>query len=351
MAKKEEFTLKPTLYDGILILGADGKPVYHNRALIQALSDMPVENGQERLSTFLEDEDVLAVIAQAKQTGESVTKEILPEWWPERTLAVTAVPRGEETILSVHDWSPVYKLGSMQQDFVANVSHELRTPLTSIRMAAESLHMGAMKDDRMRAQFLNNIQGEADRLTRLVNELLTVANLMGRPVLHLSTFKIQTLAEQVEYTLEHHAKLANVNLVVTCPEDVPAIEADRDRLQQVLINLVDNAIKFTPASGTVRLDIQALPDGKMVRCQVVDSGIGIPPIDLPRIFERFYRVDKARSRVTGGVGLGLSIVKDIIEAHHGKIGVSSEVNKGTTFTIDLPVKQPKPEPTAQATTA
>jgi signal transduction histidine kinase len=249
-------------------------------------------------------------------------------------------------VVTFHDITDRRRVEQIRRDFVANASHELRTPLTAIRMAAESLHMGAMKDDRMRAKFLNNIQGEADRLTRLVNELLTVANLMGRPVLHMSRFDLQTLAEQVEFALDHHAKLANVNLIVTCTEDIPMIEADRDRLQQVLINLVDNAIKFTPATGNVTLDIQALPDGKMVRCKVIDSGIGIPPIDLPRIFERFYRVDKARSRVTGGVGLGLSIVKDIIEAHHGKIEVTSEVNKGTTFTIDLPIKQPQPEAAA-----
>ncbi|HEY9722381.1 MAG TPA: ATP-binding protein [Oscillatoriaceae cyanobacterium] len=343
MAKKEEFTLKPTLYDGLLILDAQDQPVTYNRAFQQALSDMPIEDGQERLKPFLADAGVRELFAEARRTGESITREFLPEWWEGRTLAVTAMPDGDRLIVSVHDWTPVYKLGSMQQDFVANVSHEMRTPLTAIRMAAESLHMGAMKDDRMRAKFLNNIQGEADRLTRLVNELLTVANLMGRPVLHFAKFDFQTLAEQVESTLQHHANLANVRLVVTCPEDVPSIEADRDRLQQVLINLVDNAIKFTPAGGEVRLDVEAAADGKLVRCRVVDSGIGIPPIDLPRIFERFYRVDKARSRVTGGVGLGLSIVKDIIEAHHGKIGVTSEVNKGTTFTIDLPIKQPAPE--------
>ena len=343
---KEEFSLKPTLYDGIVILDAQGQPVYQNRDLAKALTDVPTENAQERLDELLADPDVKDLIARVRKTGESDTIEMVPDWWPNHSIAVTAVARGEETILSVHDWTSVYKLGSMQQDFVANVSHELRTPLTAIRMAAESLHMGAMKDDRMRAKFLNNIQGEADRLTRLVNELLTVANLMGRPVLHMARFDLQSLADQVEGTLEHHAKLANVNLVVNCPDDVPPIEADRDRLQQVLINLVDNAIKFTPATGTVTLDISAMPDDKLVRFKVIDSGIGIPPIDLPRIFERFYRVDKARSRVTGGVGLGLSIVQDIIEAHHGKIVVTSEVNKGTTFTIDLPVKQPQAETTA-----
>ncbi len=346
MSQKNEFSLKPKLYDGLLVLDADGNVVRQNRSLVQALSDMPRENGQERVTALLAEPEVQATIAAARSQGESQTIELIdPDWWQNRTIAVTAMKHGDEVLLGVHDWSAVYKLGRMQQDFVANVSHELRTPLTAIRMAAESLHMGAMRDERMRAKFLNNIQGEADRLTRLVNELLTVANLMGRPVLHMSNFELQTLAEQVESTLEHHAKLANVQLIIRCPDDVPAIEADRDRLQQVLINLVDNAIKFTPASGSVTLDIASQNNGQEVRCKVVDSGIGIPPIDLPRIFERFYRVDKARSRVTGGVGLGLSIVKDIIEAHHGKITVTSEVNKGTTFTIELPVKQPLAEVT------
>jgi signal transduction histidine kinase len=343
---KEEFSLKPKLYDGILVLDAQNRPVGQTRGAVQALSDMPIEDGGEKLEKLLAEPQVLELIEQAKAKGESKTIELLPEWWPERTVAVTALRDGEHTILSIHDWTSVYKLGSMQQDFVANVSHELRTPLTAIRMAAESLQMGAMKDDRMRAKFLNNIQGEADRLSRLFNELLTVDNLMGRPVLHMSRFELQGLADEVESTLSHHAKLANVNLVIKCPEDLPPVEADRDRLQQVLINLVDNAIKFTPASGAVTLDMSANEDGKTVLCKVIDSGIGIPPIDLPRIFERFYRVDKARSRVTGGVGLGLSIVKDIIEAHHGKIVVTSEVNKGTTFNITLPIKQPQAEPAA-----
>ncbi|MEB3197311.1 MAG: ATP-binding protein [Candidatus Sericytochromatia bacterium] len=347
MSKKEEFSLKPKLFDGLLVLGADNQVLAHNRSLLQALSEVRAEEASPRLQAMLAEPAVMELIARARRDGEAPLLELVgPDWWPDRTLAVSAIQRGEETILSVHDWTDVYKLGTMQQDFVANVSHELRTPLTAIRMAAESLQMGAMRDERMRAKFLNNIQGEADRLTRLVNELLTVANLMGRPVLHMSSFDLQSLSEQVESTLQHHAKLASVTLLVNCPEEVPTIEADRDRLQQVLINLVDNAIKFTPASGTVTLDIGVAPGGSEVLCRVIDSGIGIPPIDLPRIFERFYRVDKARSRVTGGVGLGLSIVKDIIEAHHGKITVSSEVNRGTTFTIELPVKQPQTEPVA-----
>ncbi len=341
MTSKEEFTLKPKLHDGLLVLDREGQVLAYNRAAVQVLSDWPHENGDGRIQFLLAEAAVQGLIAAA-WLGEVGSIELDDlDWYPQRTLALSAFSMGDRLIVSLHDWTSVYKLGSMQQDFVANVSHELRTPLTSIRMAAESLQMGAMRDDRMRAKFLNNIQGEADRLTRLVNELLTVANLMGRPVIHLSHFEIQRLAEEVQGTLEHHAKLANVVLVVQCAAEVPPIEADRDRLQQVLINLVDNAIKFTPAGGQVTLDITLNPTGQSIACRVIDSGIGIPPIDLPRIFERFYRVDKARSRVTGGVGLGLSIVKDIIEAHHGQIIVTSEVNHGTTFTITLPVSQPQ----------
>lgn len=340
---KDEVSLRPRLYSGLVVLDLQGQLKHHNRATLFALAELPKEDGAQRLPQLLADPKVKGLIDHAIKDEDGASLEWQPDWWPERTVCVSTLRRGDEVFLSVHDWSPVYKLGSMQQDFVANVSHELRTPLTAIRMAAESLQMGAMMDDRMRDKFLNNIQGEADRLTRLVNELLTVANLMGRPVLHTSRFELTALADEVESTLSHHAKLANVVLVVRCPEQVPSIQADRDRLQQVLINLVDNAIKFTPASGTVTLDIRHDAGAHEVVCQVIDSGIGIPPIDLPRIFERFYRVDKARSRVTGGVGLGLSIVKDIIEAHHGRIEVTSEVNKGTTFTIHLPIDQPLPE--------
>lgn len=338
--KEEEVSLLPTRSAGLAIL-RDGSLVHHNQELYRLLTDLderPEEAGPRRLAQLLADPTVRELLASLARRSEAAI-EFVPDWWPGQVIGINAAVMGDQVVLAVHNWTAVHRLANMQQDFVANVSHELRTPLTSIRMAAESLQLGAMGNEKMRAKFLSNIQREADRLTRLVNELLVVANLHGRPTLHLANFTFPELANEVIQTLEPHAQLNNVNLILKCPEVLPTYHGDRDRIQQVLINLVDNAIKFTPASGTVTLDIAHDPDKNAVVIQVIDTGIGIPEIDRPRIFDRFYRVDKSRSRVTGGVGLGLSIVKDIIVAHGGSIDVDSELNVGTTFTITLPLER------------
>lgn len=336
-AERDEASLLPKLLDGIVVLEGD-RLIYRNKPLLQALSlpgERPELAGIERLTLLLEDPAVREFLARLEERGEE-TLELMPDWWPGQVLALTAGKLDGKVLLLLHNWTAVHRLANMQQEFVANISHELRTPLTSIRMAAESLQLGAMASEKMRAKFLSNIQREADRLTRLVNELLVVANLHGQPTLHMSDFTFPELAGEVKMTLEPHADLNHVHLVVSCPEELPPYHGDRDRIQQVLINLVDNAIKFTPASGTVTLDIRFDADRQAFLMKVIDTGIGIPEIDRPRIFDRFYRVDKSRSRVTGGVGLGLSIVKDIIVAHGGDVVVTSEINVGTTFHITLP---------------
>ncbi len=336
--KDEEVSLLPTRSAGLALL-RDGNVHSHNAEMLRVLSDAderPDEAGPRRLAQLMADASLREMLASLPRRQEADV-EIIPDWWPGHVIGVNAAIMDETIVLAVHNWTAVHRLASMQQDFVANVSHELRTPLTSIRMAAESLQLGAMGNEKMRAKFLSNIQREADRLTRLVNELLVVANLHGRPTLHMANFTFPELAQEVVLTLEPHAQLNNVSLVLTCPDELPSYQGDRDRLQQVLINLVDNALKFTPASGSVSLDIFHDPTENAIKIKVVDTGIGIPEVDRPRIFDRFYRVDKSRSRVTGGVGLGLSIVKDIIVAHGGNIDVSSEINVGTTFTITLPL--------------
>ncbi len=337
-AQKDEVSLLPKLLDGIAILDGD-RIVHRNRALLQLLVD-PGEKteveGMRRLEQLLADPAVKEFLASAPEIEEH-SLELLPDWWQGQVLGLTASNVDGKKVLLVHNWTAIHRLANMQQEFVANVSHELRTPLTSIRMAAESLQLGAMASEKMRAKFLSNIQREADRLTRLVNELLVVANLHGRPTLHMAEFTFPELANEVKTTLEPHADLNAVNLVLNCPDELPVYRGDRDRIQQVLINLVDNAIKFTPASGSVTLDLSFNADKQAIQIKVIDTGIGIPEIDRPRIFDRFYRVDKSRSRVTGGVGLGLSIVKDIIVAHGGTIEVQSEINVGTTFLITLPL--------------
>lgn len=337
-AQKDEVSLLPKLLDGIAILEGE-RLVSHNRALLQLLIE-PGEKteveGPRRLELLLGDPAVKEFLTHAPESEEQ-SLELLPDWWQGQVLGLTASRLEGKLVVLVHNWTAIHRLANMQQEFVANVSHELRTPLTSIRMAAESLQLGAMASEKMRAKFLSNIQREADRLTRLVNELLVVANLHGRPTLHMAEFTFPELASEVKTTLEPHADLNAVNLVVNCPDELPVYRGDRDRIQQVLINLVDNAIKFTPASGTVTLDLSFDEAAKALKIRVIDTGIGIPEIDRPRIFDRFYRVDKSRSRVTGGVGLGLSIVKDIIVAHGGSVEVQSEINVGTTFVITFPL--------------
>ncbi|HEY9765379.1 MAG TPA: ATP-binding protein [Chroococcales cyanobacterium] len=332
-------TLLPVMHHGIALLNLDGKLERQNEFLLDSLGEPGEKNSGEkekRLRTLLEDPAFHELVEQAKKAGFA-EMELLPSWWEGQHLSMSIARCGDTLTLTVMNITPIHHLASMEQDFVANVSHELRTPLTSIRMAAESLQIGAMGSEHMRAKFLSNIQREADRLTRLVNELLVVANLHGRPVMHKNIFTFPELAGEVIATLQPHADLNSVDLRLECADDLPAYNGDRDRLHQVLINLVDNAIKFTPASGRVTLALAHLPAEDKIQVKVIDSGIGVPEIDRPRIFDRFYRVDKSRSRVTGGVGLGLSIVKDIIEAHGGSIRVESEINKGTTFFIDLPL--------------
>jgi signal transduction histidine kinase len=335
-AQKDEVSLMPKLFDGMAVLEGN-KVAYRNAQALQALCDpgeKPDVAGEARLRQLLADPQVMDWL---DQPSPEETIEVQPEWWPGQVIALTAQPLDGKRLLMIHNWTAIHRLANMQQEFVANVSHELRTPLTSIRMAAESLQIGAMASEKMRAKFLSNIQREADRLTRLVNELLVVANLHGRPTLHMADFTFPELAGEVKTTLEPHADLNHVNLALHCPDELPVYSGDRDRIQQVLINLVDNAIKFTPASGTVTLDVAFDAGRRAFEIRVSDTGIGIPEIDRPRIFDRFYRVDKSRSRVTGGVGLGLSIVKDIIVAHGGEIAVESEINVGTTFVITLPL--------------
>lgn len=297
----------------------------------------------KKVDVLIKDPSLLGSINEAINSKCVFSREVKLTADPTKSLSLKIEPyRFQEQdgfFILITDLSKLRRLEGLQKEFVANVSHELRTPLTSIRMASESLQMGAVNDPKMRDKFLSNIQREADRLTRLVNELLVLARLDNKLTLHTSKFNMVELLNDVFTTMKYHADLNDITLLSDFPEDFPIMEGDKDRIQQVLINLTDNAIKCNRKNGSVTLNAKNM--GKGIEIQVIDTGIGIHGIDLDKIFDRFFRVDKSRSRVTGGTGLGLSIVKDMIEAHHGKIKVESEVNVGTTFTINLPWKQPK----------
>ncbi len=249
-------------------------------------------------------------------------------------------PGGIITVLQ--DITEQQKLENMRREFVANVSHELRTPLTSIKSYAESLLDGAIDEKDVSERFLGVINSEADRMTRLVRDLLQLSSLDNRQMkwnmeeasftdaVRTAVDKMQMEAAQKGHKLEMQAE-----------GDLPDIVFDRDRIEQVVLNLLSNAIKYTPENGEIKVkvgkDSKDGKDGNVVYLKVSDNGMGIPEEDLPRIFERFYRVDKARSSQMGGTGLGLSIAKEIVEAHLGSISISSVSDKGTEVTVSLPI--------------
>ncbi|MGE5506906.1 MAG: two-component system histidine kinase PnpS [Chitinophagales bacterium] len=240
----------------------------------------------------------------------------------------------------LHDVTDLRRLEQMRSEFVANVSHELRTPLTSLQGFVETLQDGAADEPATRARFLDIIAGETTRLTQLVEDLLELSRLeSGRLDLRRRPVALSAL---VDRTVSFYAALAaarQVALAVQLPPDLPPVPGDDDLLEQVLRNLVDNAIKYTPDGGRVCIKAALAETGgrQEVVVQVADTGPGIAPEHLPRLFERFYRVDRARSRALGGTGLGLAIVKHIVERHGGRVWVESAPGQGSTFSFALPL--------------
>ena len=259
-----------------------------------------------------------------------------------RVLSVTLAPYGAldgegGVIAVIHDITEQRRLDDARREFVANVSHELRTPLTNIRSYTETLldAAGDIPIDTEK-QFLGVISSESERMARIVTDLLTLSKLdYGRMELRMTRFSLADMLHNVANAMKLTAEDSGHALAVDTPDDLPKIVGDRERIEQVVVNILSNAVKYTPAGGHIRLSACTAPRNR-VRITVEDDGVGIPAADVPRLFERFYRVDKARSRAAGGTGLGLAIAKEIVEQHEGKIALASEYGKGTTVTITLP---------------
>ncbi len=237
-------------------------------------------------------------------------------------------------ITVLQDYTEEQKLENMRKDFVANVSHELKTPLTSIKSYSETLLDGAMDDKETVKRFLGVIYLESNRMDRIVKDLLLLSKHDSGITLNLERLSPIELTRSVTARVKLASDEKNQQLDVIELEQTPDINGDEDRLEQLLFNIIGNAIKYTPENGSVTIYVGK--SGTNVYIKVVDTGIGIPEEDLERIFERFYRVDKARSRQMGGTGLGLSIASEIAKSHGGTIKAKSELNKGTTVTIFLP---------------
>jgi two-component system phosphate regulon sensor histidine kinase PhoR len=264
-----------------------------------------------------------------------------------RTIGISAVRMpiaadGPGVVLVLHDVTALRQLERVRTEFVANVSHELRTPLTAIRGYLETLLSGALDEPENARRFLEIVLRHSERLGRLLDDLTDLSNIeLGKVTLRREAVKLDDVVGSVLAIIGPRAERARVRLEADTPAEFPAVLADRDRLSQILINLVDNAVKYTPEGGSVTVTARAV-GASMVEIAVVDTGVGIPPADLPRITERFYRVDKARSRELGGTGLGLAIVKHLVAAHGGALQIESVLERGTTARVTLPVEPHSP---------
>jgi two-component system phosphate regulon sensor histidine kinase PhoR len=237
-------------------------------------------------------------------------------------------------IFVFHDITELKKTERIRKDFVANVSHELRTPLTSIKGFVEALKDGAINDPEKSARFLSIISQHTDRMNKIISDLLHLSQIESKDFeLKIESFLIKELFEEILSALKSLAEGKSQKIEIVLNSENQRVLGDRYRIAQALTNLLDNAIKYTPLNGKIK--IESRDKGDSVEIAVIDNGIGIPEKDLPRIFERFYRVDKDRSRESGGTGLGLSIVKHIIEAHGEKVNVRSQLSKGSEFSFRL----------------
>ncbi|MEI7553070.1 MAG: ATP-binding protein [Verrucomicrobiota bacterium] len=333
-------TLLDSMIEALVVLDVRGRIVLTNRAA-ETLFGFSRQMIGGTLLEAIRHHEVSAVVARLEKETAILDHELRLEGAQPRVLQVNAValrdPVGMAagSLLVFHDMTRLRELEGARQEFVANVSHELRTPLSLIKGAAETLLDGAKTDPAALDRLLQIIDRHADRLTLLIDDLLLLAKLdSGRMELHPEPAALRPAAQEVFGDLTARALARDVRLENAIPAGLVA-RADPDRLRQILSNLVDNGIKYGRKGGVLTVSARALAGG-LVEVGVKDDGPGIPREALERVFERFYRVDKARSREQGGTGLGLAIVKHAVQAHGGEVRVESEPGQGTVFYFTLP---------------
>lgn len=329
------------MVEGIIVMGPNGRIRIANRAA-GTLFDFPPPASERTVLEATRHHEVAALVARLDREPEVLNHELRLESLAEtRYLQVNALAlratdgTRDGAILVFHDLTRLRQLEAVRQEFVANVSHELRTPLSLIKSAAETLIDGGKNDPAVTARFLEIIDKHASRLTLLIDDLLLLARLdSGRIELHLQPVSLRTAAQEALDDAALIARARQVTLENRVAADAIA-HADPERLRQVLANLIDNGIKYGREGGHLAVGGRGL-DRTRVELTVRDDGPGIPAEAKARVFERFYRVDKARSREQGGTGLGLAIVKNVVQAHGGDVRVESTAGAGTEFFITLP---------------
>jgi two-component system phosphate regulon sensor histidine kinase PhoR len=338
-AKAQQQVLFNSMLEGLLLLDRNRKIYLANRAF-KNLFGIKAELRGKTVVEALRITEIAELVERAETKGQVFDYELklpeLSERWLQVNAAVITNSAGERegTILVFHDLTRLKQLERTREEFVANVSHELRTPLSLIKGYVETLLDGARDNPEVAGRFLKIIERNTQRLDLLIQDLLTISALeAGRMKLNLQPVTLRPLVEKIFTDLKPPADNKGITLVNDLPDLTSS--ADANRLEQVLANLVDNAIKYGRAQGRVIVSGKKRDDGKL-EIFVRDDGPGIPIEALDRVFERFYRVDKARSREQGGTGLGLSIVKHIVQAHSGEVWAKSESGKGATFFFTLP---------------
>ncbi|MBC2077351.1 cell wall metabolism sensor histidine kinase WalK [Listeria marthii] len=330
------------LVSGVMLINIDKQVIMTNRTMYQILGETEITG-----KPFYEVIKSFALSQLIEATFETKTiqqKEIILYFPREMILDASVSPilaeNGEITgiILLLHDITQIRHLENVRSEFVTNVSHELKTPVTALKGFAETLLDGAMYDEMLLKKFLTIIKEESDRLHRLIMDILALSRIEQNPVPeNIEIVDMDDVIEQSARTIFEMATEKNIQVTIPEKTTTPVtIETDRDKLQQILINLLSNAINYTPVDGKV--EVKLIDHEAEVIIEVTDNGIGIPAKDIDRVFERFYRVDKARSRHSGGTGLGLSIVKHLVENCGGRIEVESQEEVGSTFRVTLPKK-------------
>jgi signal transduction histidine kinase len=315
-----------TMQEGILLVGPDGRVAFTNDAIGRHLSSTPAS--LESVMPFA----LRTAIEQSRDAGEPRSL-LLETGVPTRWLRTTITPAADgATLVVVRDVTQQRRLEAVRRDFVANASHELKTPAAAIQAAAETLQQAVVDDPAAVPRFASQLEHEAARLSRIVADLLDLSRLESGSSLD-DLVSLAAAAREEGARLEDAARRAGVTVEVVTEAERPVRGSQRD-LSLLVRNLVDNAVRHSRAGG--RVTIRTGSEGEEVTLRVVDTGIGIPSRDLARIFERFYRVDRARSRDTGGTGLGLAIVKHVVENHAGTVEVESELGRGSTFLVRLP---------------
>lgn len=341
-----------SMVDGVIATDSSGRILLFNPAAERLFQKLKGEVLGKSILEVIRHYELAQAFDQTQQTGQMQLQELQLFSPQERTLQARTSPiktaKGESlgTVAVLHDITELRRLERVRSEFVANVSHELRTPLTSLKGFIETLLDGAMADPGTCRRFLEILNKETNRLVALVNDLLDLSRVESKHFpLDLRPIDTASVLESCIHLFRQKAQDKQIDLTFQSAPGLPQIAADELLLRQVFVNLLDNAVKYTSGGGRVQVHVagvgikspQAL-DG--VQIEVSDTGAGIPAKHLDRIFERFYRVDKARSRELGGTGLGLSIVRHVIDRHGGKIEVESELGVGTTFRITLPTTPP-----------